>query len=73
VNIDELVMAAAQLHRVYAAGSETFAGPAGSRQSVVEFPDPDQARRFASACMTEGIPARAYGAAVVVLHDEQDG
>lgn len=69
MNIDQLVMAAAQLHRVYATGAETLAGPAGSTLTAVEFPDREQADRFATACMGEGIPARSYGTSVVVLHE----
>lgn len=69
VNVDTLVMTAATQHRVYATGSETFAGPIGAAQlTTVTFPDSGQATAFALACMREQIPARAYAATVVVLH-----
>jgi hypothetical protein len=70
MDIDALVMTAAAHHSLYADGAETFAGPLpGVQLSGVTFPDADDAQRFAQACMRDGIPARAYGATAVVLHD----
>jgi hypothetical protein len=41
----------------------------GSAASVIHFPNAAQATHFADACMIEGVPARAYDSAVIVLHE----
>lgn len=69
MDIDALVMTAHNLHGVRAEGAETFAGPVeGVTITVVTFPDADDAETFTDACMSEKIPARQYGARVVLLH-----
>lgn len=68
MNIDALVMTAHSLYDVRAESTETFAGPVdGVTITVVTFPDADDAETFADACMAEKIPARQYGARVVLL------
>jgi hypothetical protein len=70
MDVDLLVMTAAARHGVQASDAETFAGPVpGSMLTAVTFGTEDEAAVFAGACMAESIPARRYGAAVLILHD----
>jgi hypothetical protein len=70
MDVDSVVMAAYRLYGVRAESTEAFAGPVeGVTITVMTFPDADEAETFTDACMAERrIPARQYGARVVLLH-----
>lgn len=69
-NTDALVMAAATELGVYATETEEFAGPLpGVKQTAFRFPTASDAAKFAQRCMDDRLPARAYDADVLVLHE----
>lgn len=51
--------------------TETFALPnlPGVTETVVHFSSADDAMKFVERCMSEQLPARAYGCIVVVLYE----
>lgn len=65
-----LVMAAAVDLGVHATAVEEFAGPLPEvRQTAFRFPTPEDAAAFAARCLDDRLPARAYGAVALVLHE----
>jgi hypothetical protein len=70
-NVDAVVMTAAVLLKVYVTETETFALPGlpGVTETAFHFSSADDAMKFAERCMSEQLPARAYGSIVVVLHE----
>ena len=63
-------MAAAELLKVYVTETDTFTLPnlPGVTETVFHFSGADDATKFAERCMSERLPARAYGSIVIVLH-----
>jgi hypothetical protein len=59
------------LLKVYVVETETFALPnlPGVTETVVHFSSADDAMKFVERCMSEQLPARAYGCIVVVLYE----
>jgi hypothetical protein len=71
VNIDTLVMTAAEHLGVYAEGAETFATPVpGLTLQTIAYPDVESAVRMAAACRVDGIAAYAHGSVVVILDND---
>jgi hypothetical protein len=70
-NVDAVVMTAAELLKVYVTETETFTLPnlPGVTQTAFHFTSANDATKFAERCMSERLPARAYGSIVIVLHE----